>query len=116
MEEKTGRIRVQINRSKAQAVRTEVEPTSRKDGGEDQELEYKPHNQGGYAVSRDKLKKINSRKTGAASQKLIAQQFLISQIRNGWPYDEKFYRTEGVTPLGRAGTSQRQVVVHFPSE
>jgi len=114
-EAKAGRIRVQMNRSKAQAVRTEVGPISKKED-EEQEIEYKPHNQGGYAVSRDKLNKINARKTSTATQKLIAQQFLISQIRSGWPYDERFYRgTEGTTS-GHNGLGQRQVVVHFPSE
>lgn len=113
-ETKAGRIRVQVNRSKAQAVRTEVGPISKKED-EEQEIEYKPHNQGGYAVSRDKLNKINARKASTASQKLIAQQFLISQIRNGWPYDERFYRgTEGNFQLAYQIPRSVPSPIYFP--
>lgn len=48
--------------------------------------EYKPHPSGGYAVR--KIKKNHRR----PEQKLLAQQYLLEQIKNGWPYDEKFYR------------------------
>ena len=55
-------------------------------------LEYKPHASGGYAVQ--KLK--NSRKRPPEAR-LLAQQYLLEQIKNGWPYDEKFYRTPNDT-------------------
>jgi len=77
-ESKTGRIRVQINRAKAQAVKTEVGPVIKKND-EEQEIEYKPHNQGGYAVSRDKLNKINARKGAGADRTAIS--YLPNQKR-----------------------------------
>uniref|UniRef100_A0A915CQP9 Uncharacterized protein n=1 Tax=Ditylenchus dipsaci TaxID=166011 RepID=A0A915CQP9_9BILA len=75
-------------KAKAQAVRTQVDQQQQLET----DIEYKPHNQGGYAISR-KLDKINSKKP-SADHKLFAQQYLLEQIKNGWPYDEKFYRTE----------------------
>lgn len=55
---------------------------------------YKPHIQSGYAVSKTNLIKINSKKT-VPDQKLIAQQYLLEQIKDGWPYNEKYYRSDG---------------------
>ena len=55
-------------------------------------VEYQPHSQGGYAISR-KLEKINSRAL-SPERKSLAQQYIVEQIRQGWPYDEKFYRPE----------------------
>ncbi len=90
-----GHIRVQVNRSKAHAVKTKAEERIVKttEGANQEIIEYKPHNQGGYSVSRNnKPEKTNSRGPDDADRKLMAQQFLIDQIKGGWPYDEKFYR------------------------
>lgn len=51
-------------------------------------VEFKPHPGGGYAV-----KKIENKRKRPAEARLLAQQYLLEQIKNGWPYDEKFYRT-----------------------
>lgn len=87
-------------KAQAQAVRTLSENSKRTtlkttsaatQSAEDESIIYQPHSQGGYAVSKNLLK-INSRKN--SEQKLIAQQFLLQQIKEGWPYDEKFYRSD----------------------
>lgn len=54
-------------------------------------LNYSPHSSGGYAVSRSfaaKTEKVDN-------SKHLAREFLMEQIRNGWPYAERFYRTYG---------------------
>uniref|UniRef100_A0A914Y8X4 Uncharacterized protein n=1 Tax=Panagrolaimus superbus TaxID=310955 RepID=A0A914Y8X4_9BILA len=74
-------------------------------------VEYKPHNSGGYAFSR-KLEKINARAQNP-NQKALAQQFLVEQIREGWPYNEKFYRPETTAVLKRG--SRTEAIIHFPN-
>uniref|UniRef100_A0A0N4U834 WAP domain-containing protein n=1 Tax=Dracunculus medinensis TaxID=318479 RepID=A0A0N4U834_DRAME len=57
-------------------------------------LNYSPHSSGGYAVSRSfaaKTEKVDN-------SKHLAREFLMEQIRNGWPYAERFYRTYEVQP------------------
>lgn len=43
----------------------------------------------------NKLQRINTYKLNV-EQKMKAQRFLVEQIKNGWPYNDKFYRPEGV--------------------
>lgn len=98
---------VKIN-VKAHAIKTHVDTN---DDHNHEGIVYKPHNQGGYAVSR-KLDKLNARKQ-EIDHKLLAQRFLLEQIKNGWPYDEKFYRTESVAVLHRG--NRPAAIVHFPN-
>ncbi|KAE9556526.1 hypothetical protein FO519_000220 [Halicephalobus sp. NKZ332] len=74
-------------------------------------VEYQPHNQGGYAISR-KLEKINSRVLNP-ERKALAQEFIASQIRQGWPYNEKFYRPDNVAVVKNRGRTE--AVLHFPN-
>lgn len=84
--------------AKAAAVKTFIDVNNADAESDAGQIEYKPHNQGGYAVSRntDKLQELvhDKKAIEAKSQKLVAQQFLLDQIKAGWPYDEKFYRSE----------------------
>jgi hypothetical protein len=50
---------------------------------------YKPHAAGGYAVSKPLDKATTPSHT---DKKEIVQQYLLEQIKQGWPYDEKFFR------------------------
>uniref|UniRef100_A0AC34Q2C5 Uncharacterized protein n=1 Tax=Panagrolaimus sp. JU765 TaxID=591449 RepID=A0AC34Q2C5_9BILA len=75
-------------------------------------VEYQPHTQGGYAISR-KLEKINSPKISSTERKSIAQQYIVEQIRQGWPYDEKFYRPENIAVIKNG--QRTEAVVHFPN-
>ena len=52
---------------------------------------------GGYAIS-EKLQRINSRRSNL-EHKMKVQRYLLEQIKDGWPYDEKFYRPEGFFTL-----------------
>uniref|UniRef100_A0A7E4ZY12 EGF-like domain-containing protein n=1 Tax=Panagrellus redivivus TaxID=6233 RepID=A0A7E4ZY12_PANRE len=74
-------------------------------------VEYRPHNQGGYAISR-KLEKINSKAAPSkAERKARVQEFLMNQIRQGWPYDEKFYHPDTIDSSYRP--PRTEAVVHF---
>ena len=84
------RIEEATPESRAFGIQTNVETNEGENAGDF--VEYKPHNSGGYAFSR-KLEKINARAQNP-NQKALAQQFLVEQIRQGWPYNEKFYRPE----------------------
>jgi len=114
-----GQIKHKAKSAKAQSVRTSQVNTAanEQEGSLDEEVDtinYKPHNQGGYAVSR-KLQKINSKNTDP-NHKIIAQQYLLDQIKNGWPYEERFYRTENVGMIRKEGhNSHPSVIVHFPN-
>jgi len=70
-------------------------------------IKYKPHNSGGYAVSQN-----IKNDAGQIDKKEIVQQYLLEQIKQGWPYDEKFYRPENtaVIQTGRRPST----IVHFP--
>jgi hypothetical protein len=52
-------------------------------------IKYEPHASGGYAVSQtiDKLSDASK-----ANKKEIVQQYLLEQIKQGWPYSESFFR------------------------
>lgn len=52
-------------------------------------IRYKPHNAGGYAVSRTYSVKSYQND----DYKKIAREYILKKIKNGWPYDEQFYRT-----------------------
>jgi len=93
------------NRAKAQAVRTSLGEIET-----DSSVEYKSHSQGGYAVSR-RINNLNARKP---NHRIIAQRYLLEQIKNGWPYDEKFYRSDTNTAIISQG-SRPTAIVHFPT-
>lgn len=88
---KDNHVRTNVDQARAFGAQTKAEKANDKETI-DNSVEYKPHNSGGYAFSR-KLEKINSRAQNP-QQKALAQQFLVDQIREGWPYNEKFYRPE----------------------
>ncbi|KAI6201051.1 hypothetical protein M3Y96_00800200 [Aphelenchoides besseyi] len=71
-------------------------------------LEYQPHNSGGYAISRP----FDAKDPGRLEKKEIVQQYLLEQIKQGWPYDEKFYRSENVGVV--RDRPNPSAVVHFP--
>lgn len=71
---------------KAFGVRTNVHVN--KDRG----IEYEPHTQGGYAISRQIERPVH--RPISPERRAQAQEFIMEQIRQGWPYDEKFYRPE----------------------
>jgi len=76
-------------------------------------VEYQRHNQGGYAISR-KLEKINS-KVLSPERKNLAQQYIVEQIRQGWPYDEKFYRPESERLAVLKNGRRTEAILHFPN-
>lgn len=53
---------------------------------------YKPHEAGGYAVSKIKTVDKVAATQEDITKKEIVQQYLLDQIKQGWPYDEKFFR------------------------
>uniref|UniRef100_A0A914CJL3 Secreted protein n=1 Tax=Acrobeloides nanus TaxID=290746 RepID=A0A914CJL3_9BILA len=75
------------NRSRNLALAAQLAQPNTKTN-EESIMEFKPHNSGGYAV-----KKIKNNRKRPPESRLLAQQYLLEQIKNGWPYDEKFYRT-----------------------
>lgn len=54
-------------------------------------VKYRPHASGGYAVSQT-INKLSD--SDHVNKKEIVQQYLLEQIKQGWPYDEKFFRPE----------------------
>lgn len=54
-------------------------------------IKYEPHVSGGYAVSQTFDKNASAKH---ADKKEIVQQYLLEQIKKGWPYNEQFFRPE----------------------
>jgi hypothetical protein len=54
--------------------------------------------------SSERLQRINSMKSNI-EQRSKTQRFLVNQIKNGWPYDEKFYRPSEGGPPNNENTS-----------
>lgn len=61
---------------------------------EDGELKYQPHASGGYAVSQ-KFDKLTE--SDIINKKEVVQQYLLEQIKKGWPYDDQFFRPSSKT-------------------
>ncbi|VDM39033.1 unnamed protein product [Toxocara canis] len=56
-------------------------------------IRYTPHSAGGYAVSR-----VFSVKTALSHEdaREYARRYLLRQIRNGWPYNDRYYTSAGM--------------------
>lgn len=67
------------------------------------DLEYKPHSAGGY-TSQPGL----GRAEPAQPRKEMVQHYLLEQIKQGWPYDEKFYRPESKPSLANTTSRHRR--------
>lgn len=65
---------------------TKKTPTKVQDGNS----EYKQSSQ----FSHDTLQKLKQKSN---DHKHAAQRFLLDQIKNGWPYDERYYHTESMS-------------------
>ncbi|TMS36475.1 hypothetical protein L596_003626 [Steinernema carpocapsae] len=76
------------------------------------DFEYRPHSSGGYALSEKPISKV--RPPLQPNAKKIARKFLIDQIKNGWPYDERFYRPNEYIEFVQSG-GRSIAAVHFPS-
>lgn len=53
-------------------------------------VRYKPHNAGGYAVSRAFSSKV---RRAPNDLRALAREYLLEHLRRGWPYNDEFYRT-----------------------
>lgn len=54
-------------------------------------IRYKPHDAGGYAVSRVFSSKI---RRAPNDLRALAREYLLEHIRRGWPYSDEFYRSD----------------------
>lgn len=81
---------------------------------------YRPHSAGGYVLEKqvrvDQSKEIRrSPASPVVDQRLIAQDYLLEQIRNGWPYHERYYRTDVGNDVQYAAEAPF-AIVHFPKQ
>ncbi|VDK82745.1 unnamed protein product [Litomosoides sigmodontis] len=54
-------------------------------------IRYKPHNAGGYAVSRVFTPEVHR---APDNLRALAREYLLEHIRRGWPYSDEFYSTQ----------------------
>uniref|UniRef100_A0A158Q7H1 Uncharacterized protein n=1 Tax=Elaeophora elaphi TaxID=1147741 RepID=A0A158Q7H1_9BILA len=70
-------------------------------------IRYKPHNAGGYAVSRAFSSKI---RRAPSDLRALARKYLLEHIRRGWPYSDEFYRT--YTPFESEPGQEEEIIFH----
>ncbi|CAG9537147.1 unnamed protein product [Cercopithifilaria johnstoni] len=78
----------------ASQVITSTTPESQMSGKPNEDeietIRYKPHNAGGYAISRAFSSKVHR---APNDLRALAREYLLEHIRRGWPYSDEFYRT-----------------------